>query len=84
MYTLGGGSKPPAFQFPVTNIPSSSTSPMFQAQPSAFERMPRTSWPGMSLGMTPFSRPWMVPSQQADELATSQLTQPPLVLTQPS
>jgi hypothetical protein len=36
MYTLGGGSRPPTFQFPATDIPSSSTPPTFQAQPSAF------------------------------------------------
>jgi hypothetical protein len=34
MYTLGG-SRPPAFQFPATDIPSLSTSPMFQ--PSTFD-----------------------------------------------
>jgi hypothetical protein len=34
MYTLGG-SRPPAFQFPATDIPSSSTPPM--SQPSTFD-----------------------------------------------
>jgi hypothetical protein len=36
MYTLGG-SRQPAFQFPVTDILSSSTPPMFQPQPSTFD-----------------------------------------------
>jgi hypothetical protein len=36
MYTLGGSIKP-AFQFPATDIPSSSTPPMFQAQPSTLD-----------------------------------------------
>jgi hypothetical protein len=81
MYTLGG-SRQPTFQLPATDIPASSTPPMFQAQPSTFDTGDQLAWDEIrydDILATMEGAP-----KQADELAASQLTQPPPVLTEPS
>jgi hypothetical protein len=84
MYMLGGGSRQPAFQFPATDIPSSSTPPMFQAQPSAFDTGTQDQLAWDEFGYGAILATMDGAPQQADELGTSQLTQTPPVLTQPS
>jgi hypothetical protein len=69
----------PTFQFQATDIPSSSTPPMFQDQPSAFDTGTEDQ-----LACDEIRYDNILASMQAEELAASQLTQPPPVLTQPS
>jgi hypothetical protein len=85
MYTLGG-SKQPAFQLLVTNIPSSSTSPLFQfqAQPGAFDTGAEDQLAWDEIRYDDILATMEGTPQQANELAASQLTHPPPVLTQPS
>jgi hypothetical protein len=57
---------PPPLQIPVTDIPSSSTPPLFQfqAQPGGFDTgaEDQLAWEaGMSFGSTTFWRPWRAP-----------------------
>jgi hypothetical protein len=78
MYTLGG-SRQPTFQLPTTDIPSSSTPPMFQAQPGTFDTGAEDQ-----LAWDEIRYDDILASMQADELVASQLTQPPPVWTQPS
>jgi hypothetical protein len=78
MYTLGG-SRQPAFQLPATNIPSSSTTPTFQAQLGTFDTGAEDQ-----LAWDEIRYDDILTSMQADELSASQLTQPPPVFTQPS
>jgi hypothetical protein len=84
MYTLGGGSRPPAFQFPATDVPSPSTPPMFQAQPSALDTGAQDHLAWDDFGYDAILATMDGALQQADELAASQLTHPPPVLTQSS
>jgi hypothetical protein len=77
-------SRPPAFQFPATDSPSSSTPPMFQAQPSIFDTAAEDQLAWDEFGYNAILATMDGAPQQADELAASQLTQPPPVLTQPS
>jgi hypothetical protein len=87
MYTLGG-SKQPTFQLPATDIPSSSIPPMlqFQAQPSTFDTGTEDQLAWDEIWYDDILTTMECAPQQADELAASQLTQPPqlTVLTQPS
>jgi hypothetical protein len=83
MYTLGG-SRQPAFQLPVTDIPSSSTPPMFQAQPSTFDTGTEDQLAWDEIRYDDILATMEGAPQQADELGASHLTQPPPVLTQPS
>jgi hypothetical protein len=76
-----GGFRPSVFQFPATDIPSSSTLSMVQPtlDTSAEDQL---SWDEFGYGdilATMNAAP-----QQAEEVSASQLTQPPPVLTQPS
>jgi hypothetical protein len=81
IYTLGG-SRPPAFQFPATDIPSSSTPSMFQ--PSTFDTAAEDQLAWDEFGYNDILATMDGAPQQADEVGTSQLTQPPPVLTRPS
>jgi hypothetical protein len=81
MYTLGG-SRPPAFQFPATDIPSSSTPPM--SQPSTFDTAVEDQLDWDEFGCNDILATRDGAPQQVEEFDTSQLTQPPPVLTQPS
>jgi hypothetical protein len=63
----------------VTDIPSSSTPPMFQAHPGTFDTSVEDQ-----LDRDEIQYDNILASIQADDLAASQLTQPPPVLTQPS
>jgi hypothetical protein len=85
MYTLGG-SRQPAFQLPATDIPSSSTPPLFQfqAQPGAFNTGAEDQLPFDEIRYDDILATMEGAPQQAVELAASQLTHPPPVLTQPS
>jgi hypothetical protein len=78
IYALGG-SRPPAFQFPAANIPSSSTPPMFQPtfDTTTEEHL---GWDQMEFNdvLTTLDAP-----QQAEEVGPSQLTHAP-VWTQPT
>jgi hypothetical protein len=82
MYTLGG-SRQPAFQLPATDIPSSSTLPLFQfqAQPGAFDTGAEDQLGWDEIRYDDILATMEGAPQQANELATSQFTQPPPVLT---
>jgi hypothetical protein len=77
-YALGG-SRPPAFQFPAADIPSSSTPPMFQP---TFDTTTKEhlGWDQMEFNdvLTSLDAP-----QQAEEVGPSQLTHAP-VWSQPT
>jgi hypothetical protein len=75
-----GGSRPPAFQFPVTDIPSSSTPPMFQPtfDTTTEEHMGWDQMEFRDVLATPDS------PQQAEEVGASQFAQAPPVWTQPT
>jgi hypothetical protein len=75
-------SRPLAFQFQATDIPSSSTPPMFQAQPSTFDMAAEDQPAWDEFGYDAILATMDGAPQQADELGVSQLTQPPPVLTQ--
>jgi hypothetical protein len=78
IYALGG-SRPPSFQFPAADIPSSSTPPMFQPTfDTATEE--HLGWDQVEFGnvLVTLDAP-----QQADEVGPSQLTQA-TVWTQPT
>jgi hypothetical protein len=77
-------SRPLAVQFPATDIPSSSTPPMFQAQHSTFDTGAEDQLAWDEFGYDAILATMDGTAQQADELGASQLTQPPPVLTQPS
>jgi hypothetical protein len=85
MYTLGG-SRQPAFQLPATDIPLSSTPPMFrfQAQPSTFDTGADDQLAWDEIRYDDILATMEGAPQQTDELAVSQLIHPPPVLTQPS
>jgi hypothetical protein len=83
MYTIGG-SRQPAFQLPATDFPSSSTPPMFQAQPSTFDTAAEDQLVWDEIRYDDILATMKGAPQQADELVPSQLTQPPPILTQPS
>jgi hypothetical protein len=78
IYALGG-SRPPAFQFPVADIPSSPTPLMFQPtfDTTAEEHL---GWDQMEFGEVLAT---LDASQQAEELGSSPLIQAP-VWTQPT
>jgi hypothetical protein len=82
MYPLGG-SRQSAFQLPATDIPSSSTPPLFQfqAHPGAFDTGVEDQLAWDEIRVDDILATMEGGPQQADELATSQLTQPPPVLT---
>jgi hypothetical protein len=73
-----GGSRPPTFQFPATDIPSSSTPPMFQPtfDTTNEEHLGRDEF-GYSDILATMDAP-----QQAEEVGASELTQAPPVWTQ--
>jgi hypothetical protein len=77
---------PPPLQLPTTDIPSSSTSPLFQfqAQPGGFDTGAEDQLAWDEFQVDNVLATMEGTPQQADELAASQLTQPPPVLTQPS
>jgi hypothetical protein len=79
-------SPPPPFQLPVTDIPSSFTPPLFQfqAQPVAFDTGAEDQLAWDEIRVDGILATMEGAPQQVDELAASQLTQPPPVLTQPS
>jgi hypothetical protein len=77
-------SKPSTVQFPATDIASSSTPTMFQAQPSTFNTSAEDQLAWDEFGYNAILATMDGALQQADELGASQLTQPPPVLTQPS
>jgi hypothetical protein len=77
-------SRPPVFQFPAIDIPSSSTPPLFQAEPSTFDTAAEDQLAWDEFGYDAILATMDGAPQHADELAASQLTQPPPVLTQPS
>jgi hypothetical protein len=81
MYPLGG-SRPPAFQFPAKDIPSSSTPPMFQRVTFDMAAEDQLAWD--EFGYNDILTTMDDSPQEAEEVGASQLTQPPLVLTQPS
>jgi hypothetical protein len=73
----------PAFQFQATDIPSSSTPPMFQAQPGGFDTGTDDQLPWYEMRVDDILATMEEGAeQQADEVGASQWTQPPLVLTQ--
>jgi hypothetical protein len=74
MYTLGG-SRQPTFQLPATDIPLSSTPPLFQTQPSALDTGTEDQ-----LAWDEIQYDDILASMQDEELVASQLTQPPPVL----
>jgi hypothetical protein len=80
IYPLGC-SRPPAFQFPATDIPSSSTPPMFQP---TFDTTTEEHLGWDEFGYGDILATMDAAPQQAEEVGASQLTQPPLVLTLPS
>jgi hypothetical protein len=80
MYTLGG-SRQPTIQLPAKDIPSSSTPPMFQAQPSTFDTGAEDQLAWYEIRYDDILATMEGASQQADELGAPQLTQPPSVLT---
>jgi hypothetical protein len=73
IYTLGG-SRPPTFQFPATDIPSSSTPPKFQ--PSTFDTAAEHQLAWDEYGYNDILATMDGGPQQADEVGASQLTQP--------
>jgi hypothetical protein len=77
---------PPPLQLPATDIPSSSTPPLFQfqAQPAAFDTGAEDQLAWDEIRVDGILATMEGTPQQADELAASQLTQPPPILTQPS
>jgi hypothetical protein len=77
---------PPPLQLPATDIPSSSTPPLFQfqAQPGGFDTGAEDQLAWDEFRVDDVLATLEGNPQQADELAASQLTQPPPVLTQPS
>jgi hypothetical protein len=77
---------PPPLQLPATDIPSSSTPPLFQfqAQPGGFDTGAEDLLVWDEFRVDDVLATMKGTPQQADELAASQLTQPPPVLTQPS
>jgi hypothetical protein len=77
---------PPPLQLPATDIPSSSTPPLFQfqAQPGGFDTGTEDQLAWDEFRVDDVLATIEGTLQQADELAASQFTQPPLVLTQPS
>jgi hypothetical protein len=85
MYTLGG-SRQSTFQLPATDIPLSSTPPVFQfqAQPSTFDTGAEDPLAWDEIRYDDILATMEGAPQQTDELAASQLTRPPSVLTQPS
>jgi hypothetical protein len=72
------------FQLPATDIPSSSTPPMFQAQPGTFDTGAEDQLAWDEIQYDDILATMEGAPQQTDELAASQLTQPPPILTQPS
>jgi hypothetical protein len=80
IYPLGG-SRPPTFQFPATDIPSSSTPPMFQP---TFDTTTEEHLGWDEFGYGDILATMDAAPQQAEEVGVSQLTHPPPVLTQPS
>jgi hypothetical protein len=83
MYTLGRSRKP-AFQLPAIDIPSSSTPLMFQAHLSTFDMGAEDQLAWDQIRYDDILAIMEGAPQQADDLAVSQLTQPPRVLSQPS
>jgi hypothetical protein len=77
---------PPPLQLPATHIPSPSTPPLFQfqAQPAAFDTGAEDQLAWNDIRVDDILATMEGTPQQADELAASQLTQPPPVLTRPS
>jgi hypothetical protein len=76
-----GGSRPPTFQFPTTDIRSSSTTSMFQP---TFDTPTEEHLGWDEFGYGDILATMDAAPQQAEEVGVSQLTQPPPVLTQPS
>jgi hypothetical protein len=68
MYPLGV-SRPSVFQFPATDIPSSSTLPMFQAQPSTFDTATQDQLAWDEFGYDAILGPWMAPRCRPTSLA---------------
>jgi hypothetical protein len=81
-----GGSRQPTFQLPATDIHSSSTPPLFlfQAQLGAFDTGAEDQLAWDEIRVDDILATVEGAPQQADELAASQMTQPPPALTQPS
>jgi hypothetical protein len=73
-----GGSRPPAIQFPATDIPSSSTPPMFQP---TFDTTNKEHLGWDEFGYSDILATMDAP-QRAEEVGASQLTQAPPVWTQ--
>jgi hypothetical protein len=69
------------FQFPATDIPSSSTPPMFQP---TFDMSAEDQLAWDEFGYGDILATMDAALQQAEEVGVSQLTQSPPVLTQPS
>jgi hypothetical protein len=87
--TLWPRQQPPTplpLQLSVTDIPSSSTPPLFQfqAQPSGFDTGTEDQLAWDEFRVDDVLATMEATLQQADELVVSQFTQPPPVLTQPS
>jgi hypothetical protein len=84
--TVGPRQQPPPLQLPATDIPLSSTPPLFQfqAQPVAFDTGTDDQLAWDVIRVDDIMATMEGTPQQAGELAASQLTQPPSVLTQPS
>jgi hypothetical protein len=74
--------KQPVFQFQATDIASSSTPSMFQAQPSIFDTAGEDQLAWDEIQYNENLATMEAAPQQADELVASQLTQPPPILTQ--
>jgi hypothetical protein len=77
---------PPPLHLPTTHIPSSSTPPLFQfhAQPGGFDTGTDDQLAWDEFRVDDVLTTMEGTPQQADELAASQFTQPPPVLTQSS
>jgi hypothetical protein len=77
---------PPPLQLPATDIPSSSTPPLFQfqAQPGGFDTGTEDQLAWDEFRVDDVLATMEGTPQQADELTVSQFTQPPPVLTRPS
>jgi hypothetical protein len=77
---------PPPLQLPATDIPSSSTPPLFQFQTQlgGFDTGTEDQLAWDEFQVDDVLATMEATAQQADELAASQFTQPPPVLTQPS